>query len=146
MLVVTLISPHTGEGPAEDTKIIKGLEHLLYEERLRELGLCSLEKRGLSGYLINAYKCLKGGWQEDGARLFSVVPRDRMRSSGHKLKHKKFLLNMRKNFLALRVAEHLEEAAEGGRGVSSSGDIPNPPGLGSVSPVLSDPAVVGELD
>jgi len=34
-----------------------------------------------------------------------VVPSDRTRGNGHKLKHSKFQLNMRKNF-TLRVAEH----------------------------------------
>lgn len=40
--------------------MIKGLEKLLYEERLRDMALLSQEKRKLRGIFSVHYKCLLG--------------------------------------------------------------------------------------
>ncbi|KAK4825619.1 hypothetical protein QYF61_001299 [Mycteria americana] len=81
-------------------KTIKALEHLSFEERLRELGLFSLEKTRRD--LINVYKFLK-----EGAKIpEGGCTDDKTGGNGRKLKHRRFPLNIRKHFFTVRVTEH----------------------------------------
>ena len=82
---------------------VEGLESRPYEERLRELGMCSLEKRRARGDRIAVFNYIKGRHVEEGASLFTEALETRTRSSGFKLKERRFHLNSRKHFLMVRA-------------------------------------------
>ncbi|GAB0204140.1 mitochondrial enolase superfamily member 1 [Grus japonensis] len=67
-------------------KLIRGLEPPSYEDRLRELGLFSLEKGRLWGDLIAAFQYLKAAYRKAGEGLFTRACSDGTRGNGFKLK------------------------------------------------------------
>lgn len=88
---------------------------------------------------------LKGAFQGNGARLFSVTSSKRARDNGQKPMHREFLLNMRKNFNIWLTEQWNRLSREGVR--SSSLEILK----NNLSAVLcnvlqDDPTCAGRLD
>jgi len=75
-----------GAWPEEAIAMAGGLESLCCEERLRQLGLFSLEKRRLRGDLKAAFQCLKGAARNLERDFFTKACSDRTRANGFKLK------------------------------------------------------------
>ncbi|GAB0176000.1 hypothetical protein GRJ2_000065200 [Grus japonensis] len=88
------------------TKLIRGLEHLSYEDRLRELGLFSLEKRRLQGTSNCGFPVPEGAYRKAGEGLFTRAWSDRTRGNGFKLKEGRFRLDIRKKFFSVSVVRH----------------------------------------
>jgi len=86
--------------------MVSGLEDLSCEERLRELGLHSLEKRRLQGDLVAAFQYTKGAYKKGEERLFTRACSDKTRGKGFKLKENTFRLDIRKKCLTMRVVRH----------------------------------------
>ena len=91
-------------------KEVTGLQSKTYEERLRELGMETLEQRRLDQDLIQTYKILKGVHHVDKSTWFQQAPvegnqRTRATEGGHNVVRVNSPLEIRRNFFSQRVAE-----------------------------------------
>ena len=86
--------------------MIQGMKDLSYEDRLRELGLFSLEKRRLWEDLIVAFQYLNESYKKEGDRLFRKVYGDRTRGNDSKLKEDRFGLDIRKKSFTVKVVRY----------------------------------------
>ena len=125
------------------TKIIQGIKHLHYEDRPRELGLFSLEKRKVQRDLIAVSQYIKSSYKEEGDRLFSRVCCDGTRGNGFKLKQEGFRLDIGNKFFTIRVffysksGEALEQVAQRGDGCPVPQDIQGQARRGSEQAALA---------
>ena len=85
--------------------MIRGLEHLCYEDRLQEMRLFSLKRR-YQGDLIAAFQYLKEAYRKDAEGFFIRKCSNRVRGNGFKLKEVTFRLDIRKKFFTMRVMRH----------------------------------------
>lgn len=80
--------------PQRRLKVVK----LPREERLREPGLFSLEKRRLTGDLITMFQYLKSGYKEDGDSLFTRSYMENTSGNGYKLILERFQVDTKTVF------------------------------------------------
>lgn len=72
---------HVRMGPEQATKVIRGLQHLPYEDRLRELQLFSTDKTRLCGNLIASFQYLKWTYKKEKEKLFRWADSDRQEAT-----------------------------------------------------------------
>ena len=88
------------------TKLIPGLTHLPYEERLHRLNMHSIKRRVLRGDLIETFKILSGKTKLDPAQFFEEDRDTCTRGHEKKLKVKRTSLKSRAMFFSNRVVPY----------------------------------------
>ena len=89
------------------TKMVEGLKDVDYENRLKIIGLQSLENRRIRGDLIEAYKIITGKEKVEVSDFFKLneVSHD-LRGHMYKLAVERSRLEVRKHFFSQRVVRH----------------------------------------
>jgi len=91
--------------------MIREREYLSCEDRLRELGLFSLEKT--SGRPHCCLPIVKRAYKQWGEQLFTWSDSDRTRGDDLKLREERFRLDVRRKFFTQRVVRHWHRLPRG---------------------------------
>jgi len=89
------------------TKLVRGLKHKPYEERLKLLGITSLENRRVCGDLIQVFRIVKG-FDKVNTEDFFVLDN----GGGHALRGHKWKLKVNRSRLQLRRFFFQSESCE----------------------------------
>ena len=80
------------------TRMVHNIRHLNYTERMKELGLPTLQYRRSRADMIEIYKILNGIDKCEKGKLFTLQPIIRTRGHSQKLFKRQFRLDLRKHF------------------------------------------------
>jgi len=95
------------------TKIVPGLKKLEYGDRLKHLGLTTLETRRKRGDLIETYNILSGKENIESNKFFELSNNaHNFRGHSMKISVKRYRLNVRKFFFSQRVIAHWNSLPE----------------------------------
>lgn len=92
--------------------MVKGMEHRCYGEKLRQLGLFSLQKKRFWADFVVAFQYTKTAYKEDGERLLTKAYNDRTRGNSFKLKEDRFGVYIRMIFFMMRIMGHWKEVLQ----------------------------------
>ncbi|MEW8547929.1 MAG: reverse transcriptase family protein, partial [Candidatus Thiodiazotropha sp.] len=87
------------------TRLVKSISHMSYENRLRELGLPTLEYRRLRADMVQVYKILNGIDKIDVDKLFTMASHRRTRGHSLKLFKPRARLNTRRQSFSNRIVD-----------------------------------------
>ena len=85
------------------TKMVRGLGHLPYEQRLKSLDFYTLFRRRQRGDLIEVFKILNGYYEIDPTKFFTLTDVSNTRGHHMKLLKSYTRLNARSNFFTQRI-------------------------------------------
>ena len=86
--------------------MMRGLEHLFCEDRLKELGMFSLQKRKLQGDFSMAFQHLKGDYKQEGNQISAWLDSDRTRGIGFRLMEERLTLDVMGVFFTEMVVRY----------------------------------------